>query len=201
LQTLLEERFDRLGLGRGWVADAERARARKMLTRLAQYVAAARAGGRELVATEQAVRVQVGRAEIRGTVDRLERDAEGRLIVVDLKTGKSAPAKAEVQRHAQLGVYQLAVEEGGFAGVAEGATESGGAVLAQLGKTDSAKVSIQVQPAFGQDEDPLWARSLLAAVADGMAGPAFEAKSNGMCRMCSLRRSCPLQIEGRQVGQ
>jgi superfamily I DNA/RNA helicase/RecB family exonuclease len=200
LLALLEERFDRLGLGRGWVADAERARARRMVTRLAQYVAAAKAGGRELVAIEEQVRVQVGRAEIRGMVDRLERDDQGRLIVVDLKTGKSAPAKAEVLRHAQLGVYQVAVEEGGFAGVAGGAVESGGAVLAQLGKNDSAKVSIQIQPALPQDQDPLWARSLLATVADGMAGESFEAKSNGMCRMCALRRSCPLQTEGRQVG-
>jgi len=201
LSKLLEERFDRLGLGSGWVADAERARARKMIARLAQYVAAARAGGRRLVATEESVRVQVGRAEIRGMVDRLEQDAEGRLIVVDLKTGKSAPAKAEVQRHAQLGVYQVAVEEGGFAKLTGGPTESGGAVLVQLGKNDSAKVSIQQQPAVSKDEDPLWARSLLATVADGMAGHAFEAKSNGMCRMCALRRSCPLQTEGRQVGQ
>ena len=200
LGKLLEERFDRLGLGSGWVADAERKRARKMVARLAQYVAAARAGGRRLVATEESVRVQVGRAEIRGMVDRLEQDADGKLIVVDLKTGKSAPAKAEVQRHAQLGVYQVAIEEGGFAKLTGGAAESGGAVLAQLGKNDAAKVSIQQQPALSKDEDPLWARSLLATVADGMAGHAFEAKSNGMCRMCALRRSCPLQTEGRQVG-
>lgn len=204
LLALLEQRFDRLGLGRGWVADAERARARKMVARLAQYVSAAKAGGRELVATEQSVRIQVGRAEIRGMVDRLERDAEGRLVVIDLKTGKSAPAKAEVQRHAQLGVYQVAVEEGGFAkaaGGAGGSAESGGAVLAQLGKNDSNKVSIQLQPPLSRDEDPLWARSLLEAVAEGMSGEAFAARSNGMCRMCSLRRSCPLQTEGRQVGQ
>jgi ATP-dependent exoDNAse (exonuclease V) beta subunit len=201
LAKLLEERFDRLGLGSGWVADAERKRARKMVARLAQYVAAARAGGRRLVATEETVRVKVGRAEVRGMVDRLEQDAEGRLIVVDLKTGKSAPTKAEVERHAQLGVYQVAIEEGGFAKHVGGQVESGGAVLAQLGKNDNAKVSIQQQPALSEDVDPRWARSLLATVAEGMAGHAFEAKSNGMCRMCALRRSCPLQTEGRQVGQ
>jgi hypothetical protein len=98
-------------------------------------------------------------------------------------------------------VYQVAVEEGGFSKLTGGPAESGGAVLAQLGKNDSAKVSIQQQPALSNDEDPQWARSLLATVADGMAGHAFEAKSNGMCRMCALRRSCPLQTEGRQVGQ
>lgn len=200
LLKLLEERFDRLGLGRGWVAEAERARARRMVARLAQYVAASRAQGRRLIATEEQVRARVGRAEIRGTVDRLEQDAEGRLVVVDLKTGKSAPANAEVRRHAQLGVYQVAVEEGGLAQVSGGATASGGAILAQLGRNDTAKLSVQQQPALSADEDPQWARSLLATVAGGMAGEAFPATSNAMCRMCAVRRSCPLQTEGRTVG-
>jgi CRISPR/Cas system-associated exonuclease Cas4 (RecB family) len=201
LAALLEERFDRLGLGRGWVADAERRRARKMITRLAHYVAISKGEHRQLVGTEQRVRVRIGRAEIRGTVDRLERDAEGRLVIVDLKTGKSAPTKAEVARHAQLGVYQLAAEEAGFAGAGEGEARSGGAVLVQLGKNDNAKLSVQQQRPLAGDEDPGWARNLLDQVADGMAGANFPAKSNSMCRMCALRRSCPLQNEGRQVGQ
>jgi RecB family exonuclease len=191
------------------VADAERARARTMIARLAQYVAQARAGGRELIGTEQPVQVRVGRADIRGVVDRLERDSDGRLVVVDLKTGKSGPTRAEVARHAQLGVYQVAVEEGGFArnpgapGAPgeSGTPESGGAVLAQLGRNDNAKVAIQVQDALSRDPDPFWARNLLATVAGGMAGDDFASKANCMCRMCALRRSCPLQTEGRQVGE
>jgi RecB family exonuclease len=205
LAELLAERFDRLGLGTGWVADAERNRARQMVARLAQYVAQARAGGRELVGIEQQIQVSVGRAEIRGRVDRLERDADGRLVVIDLKTGKSGPSRAEVARHAQLGIYQVAVEEGGFTGE-QGARlegddkpESGGAMLAQLG-TKTKQVAVQVQEALSRDPDPFWARNLLATVADGMAGDDFAAKANGMCRMCALRRACPLQTEGRQVG-
>jgi superfamily I DNA/RNA helicase/RecB family exonuclease len=199
LLKLLDERFDRLGLGSGWVAEAERARARRMVARLAQYVAGARAEGRRLVGTEEPVRVRVGRAEIRGSVDRLEVDLDGRVVVIDLKTGKSAPTKAEVRRHAQLGVYQLAAEEGGFEPRVPGAAGSGGAILAQLGSSGTSKVSVQQQPALSRDEDPQWARNLLATVADGMAGASFPAKSNAMCRMCSLRRSCPLQTEGRQL--
>ena len=52
---------------------------------------------------------------VRGRVDRLERDAEGRLVVVDVKTGKSPVSKDDAQRHAQLGLYQLAVAEGALA--------------------------------------------------------------------------------------
>ncbi|MFI7588435.1 ATP-dependent helicase [Spongisporangium articulatum] len=197
LLALLEERFDRLGLGSGWVADAEKARARQMVEKLAQYVAKSKAAGRELVATERAVQVDVGRARINGLVDRLERDPEGLLVVVDLKTGKSAPTKAEVARHAQLGVYQLAVEEGGFE-LLPGEADSGGAALVQLGGSQKS-VSVQEQPPLTRDPDPGWARDLVLEVADGMAGSQFAARNNSMCRVCSLRRACPVQTEGRQV--
>ncbi len=207
LQTLLAERFSRLGLGHGWVADTERARAEKMVARLAQYAAQAKAAGRELVATEQKVQVDVGRARIVGKVDRLERDAEGRLVVIDLKTGKSTPSLAEVARHAQLGVYQVAIEEGGFArAVAKAGLQvpegigSGGAALVQLGK-EAVKVSVQQQVPLAKDAEPGWASELVQSAAEGMSAAAFPAKSNSMCRVCDLRRACPLQTEGRQVGQ
>jgi hypothetical protein len=55
------------------------------------------------------------RAVLAGRVDRLERDADGRAVVVDLKTGTTKPSKADLARHPQLGVYQLAVALGAFA--------------------------------------------------------------------------------------
>jgi RecB family exonuclease len=120
--------------------------------------------------------------------------------VVDLKTGRSAPRGADLDRHAQLGVYQLAVEEGGFDQVAPGAAGSGGAMLVQLGgKTKG--VGVQEQRALAEDDDPQWARRLVEEVADGMAAAEFDATVNPMCRMCTVKRSCPIQLEGRQVGQ
>ena len=199
LLTLLRERIGRLGLGEGWVADRQRERAEQMVAKVAEYVALARSQGRELLAVERDVQVTVGRAVVRGQVDRLEQDAEGRLFVADLKTGRSAPARAELARHAQLGVYQLAVEAGGFEEFAAGA-RSGGAALVQLG-TKTKKVGVQQQPALSEDGDPGWAHQLVAQAAEGMAAAGFEAKGNAMCRMCAVRRSCPLQPEGRQVGR
>ncbi len=162
-----------------------------MLDKLAAYVRESRAAGRELVATEHEVSATVGRAEIRGTVDRLERDAEGRLVVVDLKTGTSQPRAAELDRHAQLGVYQLAVEAAG--------QTSGGAELVQLG-AKTKRVTVQQQPPLAQDDDPAWAHDLVQGVAEGMAAAEFSATVNPRCRMCDLRRCCPAQLEGRQVG-
>jgi RecB family exonuclease len=173
-----------------------------MLEKFAQYVRASEREGRELVAVEQDVEVRVGQAVVRGQVDRLERDAEGRLYVVDLKTGRSQPTRADLSRHAQLGVYQLAVEAGGFEEFASGGPEalrSGGAALVQLG-TSTRKPAIQAQRPLADDPEPGWARNLVETVARGMAGSQFVASGNGMCRVCGLRRSCPLQPEGRQVG-
>jgi RecB family exonuclease len=200
LRQLLAERIGSLGLGSGWIADSERARAETMVAKLAEYVRASRREGRELLAVEQGVQVQLEEAVVRGQVDRLERDADGRLVVVDLKTGKSAPTKAEAARNAQLGVYQLTVEAGGFDEVAPGGSGSGGAVLVQLG-TSTVAPSVQRQPALDADDDPDWARRLVQRVAEGMAGEVFPATTNPMCAPCEVRRSCPVQVEGRQVGQ
>ncbi|WP_285617757.1 ATP-dependent DNA helicase [Kineosporia sp. NBRC 101677] len=236
LRTLLAERWSRLGLGSGWVAETERARAEGMVAKLAEYAAAARQAGRTLVATEQSVQVDVGRARISGKVDRLERDEQGRLVVVDLKTGKSAPSRAELARHAQLGVYQVTIEEGGFAravakaGLLPGSPAgdpvgdllgdpmapapgeagpevgpqagkaSGGAMLVQLG-TKNKSVSVQSQLPLAKDAEPAWARDLVQDTAEGMAAGEFPAKSNTMCQVCDVKRTCPLQNEGRQVGQ
>ena len=68
---------------------------------------------------------------VRGRLDRLERDAEGRLVVVDIKTGKSPVSKDDAQRHAQLAMYQLAVAEG----LLPQGEQPGGARLVYLGKT------------------------------------------------------------------
>ncbi len=53
-----------------------------------------------------------GEIRLRGRVDRLERDAAGRLVIVDIKTGKTPVSKDDAQQHAQLAMYQLAVAEG-----------------------------------------------------------------------------------------
>ena len=49
---------------------------------------------------------------LHGYADRLELDEDGRVVVVDLKTGKYPPTDQEVERHPQLGLYQLAVDHG-----------------------------------------------------------------------------------------
>ena len=56
------------------------------------------------------------RVHLTGSADRVERDPDGRIRIVDFKTSKTAPTAADVALHDQLGVYQLAVQQGAFAG-------------------------------------------------------------------------------------
>ena len=204
LRELLDERWPSLGLGTGWAARRERERAERMVAKLADYLAG---NDRELLGVERDVQVEVGRAVVRGQVDRLERDADGRLVVVDLKTGSTPVRRDDLPEHAQLGVYQVAVEEGGFDAADPGARDrapdeprSGGAMLVQLGHKAKGP-GLQPQPPLHRADDPRWAHRLVERVAEGMAGEGFAATANEMCRTCPVTRSCPLQPQGRQVSE
>src|SRR5262249_20852873 len=122
----------------------------------------------------------------------------GRAIVVDLKTRSAPVPAADLDRHPQLGVYQLAVLLGAFERY--GLTEPGGAELIQVGKASlAARVRVQPQRALPDDPDPSWAQELVEAVAAGMAGPLFEAALNPGCRNWPVRTCWPVPPDGQQV--
>ena len=121
-------------------------------------------------------------------------------VAPKLKTGGTAPREEELDRHPQLGVYQLAVLLGAFERL--GVTEPGGAELVQVGKAGlTARAKVQHQRALAEDPDPAWAGELVAAVATGMAGPVYRARVNPGCRTCPVAPCCPVQPDGAQVGE
>jgi superfamily I DNA/RNA helicase/RecB family exonuclease len=123
---------------------------------------------------------------LRGRVDRMERDGAGRLVIVDVKTGKTPVSKDDAQRHAQLAAYQLAVAEGL---VAQG-DEPGGARLVYLGKAGSAGATEREQDPLTPEARDQW-RNVVRKAADATAGPQFVARINDGCTHCPLRPSCP----------
>jgi superfamily I DNA/RNA helicase/RecB family exonuclease len=193
----IDDIWHHLDFGSVWYGNRQRELAERMVRKFLDWHAA---NPRELLATEQALRVRVGRVEITGRVDRLERDGEGRGVIVDLKTGGTAPREEELDRHPQLGVYQLAVLLGAFERL--GVTEPGGAELVQVGKAGlTARARVQHQRALAEDPDPAWAGELVAAVATGMAGPVYRARVNPGCRTCPVASCCPVQPDGAHVGE
>jgi RecB family exonuclease len=194
LAPRLEAALDRLDLGGAWTTRRERARAREMLLTFLRWHRTSRSRY-VLVDVEVPFSVPVGDgAVLTGRVDRLERDGAGRLVVVDLKTGRSRAVDADLARHPQLGAYQLAVAEGAF-GAGE---EPGGAALVHVGLPRAA-VKEQEQRSLVEDDDPQWARELVGAAARGMGGAVFAATPGSACRICPARISCPAHDSGRQV--
>ncbi|TSE15157.1 ATP-dependent helicase [Arthrobacter sp. KBS0703] len=216
----LVKRWPSLGMKDNWEGKLDFRRAEAMVRKLAQYILAMRSDGRRLVGVEQDFEVQLTEtaadplpdgaagdaprsAVLRGQVDRLEIDSRGRLVIVDLKTGKRQPGKAELGRHPQLGAYQAAVLAGGFSnsvGVT-GDAQPGGAVLAQLGTTAKSP-GVQHQEPLDPGEN--WALDMVKEAADVMSGHEFEArhdpaKSGFGGHGCRLPEVCPLCARGKQV--
>ncbi|WP_320066370.1 ATP-dependent helicase [Micromonospora sp. RTGN7] len=190
-------RFDAIELAARWMVGPERERAEAMVDKLLRWLAG---NPRRLLAIEHEFAVRLDDphrpVELTGRVDRLEVDADGRLVVIDLKTGKSTVVtEHEIGEHPQLGAYQAAVEAGGFA---EFGAESGGAALVQLG-TGAKDAKEQSQPATGQGPEAGWATALVRRTADTMAAATFAAVANSKCRVCPVRTSCPVSGQGRQV--
>ncbi|QKE84023.1 ATP-dependent DNA helicase [Arthrobacter sp. NEB 688] len=193
----LERRWGRLGLPPGWLSRRDLGRAREMTARLAAHHREASAEGWRRAASEERMRVALGRAVVSGTVDRIEVGPGGAVRVIDLKTGSRKPTKDELTRHGQLGAYQLAVEEGAFAAHGSG---SGGAALLQLGRAANRTTTLQVQAPLADDPEPTWARDLVARTAEGMAAATFAATpSRDVCGTCQVKDSCPTQPEGRRL--
>ena len=191
----IDEIWHHLDFGSAWYNAKQRSLAERMVRKFLDWNAA---NPRDLVAVEQALKVRIGQVEITGRVDRLESDDQGRAVVVDLKTGASSPREDELDRHPQLGVYQLAVLLGAFEQF--GLSEPGGAELIQVGKAAlTARARVQRQGALAEDPEPTWAKDLVETVAAGMAGPVFRARVNPGCRTCPVASCCPVSPEGEQV--
>ncbi|MFI6782693.1 ATP-dependent helicase [Micromonospora sp. NPDC050276] len=190
-------RFDAIELAARWMAGPERERAEAMVDKLLRWLAT---NPRRLLAIEHEFAVRLDDpnrpVDLTGRVDRLEVDEAGRLVVIDLKTGKStAVTGTDLAEHPQLGAYQAAVEAGAFA---EFGDESGGAALVQLG-TSAKDAREQSQPAASEGPAAGWATALVRRTADTMAAATFAAVANSKCRVCPVRTSCPVSGQGRQV--
>ncbi|MEU6388689.1 ATP-dependent DNA helicase [Streptomyces sp. NPDC046939] len=205
LMERLDSVWDALAFDAPWKSAQEKEHARVALERFLQWHVMDRSG-RTPVASEHAfdVTLEAGSYEvrIRGSMDRVERDAEGRAYVVDFKTGKQAPSAAEVARHPQLAVYQLAVREGAVDEHFDGARpHPGGAELVQLRQGAPQKAGGETFPKV-QAQEPLegeWVGDLLATAAGKVLDERFTPTTGQHCTHCAFRASCSARSEGQHV--
>ncbi|MFF3391463.1 ATP-dependent helicase [Streptomyces sp. NPDC002669] len=210
LMERLDSVWDGLVFDAPWKSRQEKDQARIALERFLRWHVMDRTG-RTSAASEHDfdVTLEAGEYEvrIRGSMDRVEQDAEGRAYVVDFKTGKQAPTKDEVARHPQLAVYQLAVREGAVDEVFDGRRpEPGGAELVQLRQAAPKKEGgdalpkVQAQePLDGGDGGGEWVSDLLATAAGRVLDERFTPSTGQHCGHCAFRASCSAQPEGRHI--
>ncbi|WP_425541278.1 ATP-dependent helicase [Streptomyces rimosus] len=207
LMERLDSVWDALAFDAPWKSRQEKDNARAALERFLRWHVMERATlGRETVATEHGFDVTLEAGEyavrIRGSMDRVERDAEGRAYVVDFKTGKQKPTGPEVARHPQLAVYQLAVREGAVDAVFEGRRpEPGGAELVHLRLGAPQKEGGDALPAV-QAQGPVdgeWVGELLATAAGRVLEERFTPTTGRHCTHCTFRNSCSALPEGQHV--
>jgi superfamily I DNA/RNA helicase/RecB family exonuclease len=204
LREALDVAWADVDAGAPWFSRRERLRVRRMLDSFVNWLAESR---RDLtqVAVERDMDVKPERRpagpwlRMRGRVDRLEVDAQGRPIVVDIKTGKVPPTRAAAQANPQLAVYQLAVSLGAF-GELDVSTEPGGARLLYVAKETRKGATELRQDPLDKEALQGWLEVVRDA-AEASLGPNYQASENADCDRCPARTSCPLHDEGRQVGQ
>ncbi|MFJ1881080.1 MULTISPECIES: ATP-dependent helicase [unclassified Streptomyces] len=205
LMERLDSVWDGLVFDAPWKSRQEKEQARAALERFLRWHVMDRTA-RTPAASEHDFDVTLGAGEyqvrIRGSMDRVEQDTEGRAYVVDFKTGKQSPTKDEVARHPQLAVYQLAVREGAVDDVFDGRRpEPGGAELVQLRQPAPKKEGGDALPKV-QAQEPLageWVSDLLATAAGRVLDERFTPTTGQHCTHCAFRASCSAQPEGRHI--
>ncbi|SDC98503.1 ATP-dependent helicase [Actinokineospora iranica] len=182
--------------GAPWFSRRERQRVRAMVDTFLTWMSTTRAELTQ-VAVEQDITVDLPDGiTVRGRVDRLEVDNEGRPVIIDIKTGKAPISANDAQEHPQLAVYQLAVAYGAFADLSR---EPGGARLLYVAKANKKTGATErtQSPVRGEAADH-WLKIVRDAAASTV-GPEYSAFENPDCPRCPVRTACPLHPSGRQV--
>ena len=191
----VDERWPELTFESEWVADRERARAHRMIEGLSDYLRAFAAEGRRVLGAERPFVLVSGPATLRGSIDRIEVLPDGRLSVVDLKTGSGMPSQSGMADHAQLGAYQLAVEHGVADDVPAGAEVADARLVFVANGRGGHAFTERVQSAFDDDAREAY-RARLHDVAEGMAGRVFVANVDDHCDRARTGVECRIHVVG-----
>jgi RecB family exonuclease len=140
------------------------------------------------VALELAVEKEVGNVVWRGRVDRVEREPDGQLKVIDYKTSKTLPSVPDAASSIQLGFYVLAVEDDSRVQGLVGAAEFWHPLVAQKGL---ATRSFDIEKV-----DEISER--LEAITASVVEEDWRPRPGAHCARCQIKSSCPAWPEGRE---
>ena len=149
----VEKVWERLEFRTPWAKARELDRIR---VALARFLVWHHGNARRVLGVEEGFRAVLDlpngeKVRLDGYADRIELDADGRVVVVDLKSGRTKPSDKSVLTNVQLGLYQLAVDHGAAVRAGRRRGVAGGAELVQLGLPgDAVSASVQQQPRPGR---------------------------------------------------
>ena len=197
LHTKLIDSWSLIDDSQGWISAASLARAKKMLDRFSIFHTKSLSDNNRTVAgVEKSFEITVGRALIRGNVDRIEVDSAGKHYIIDFKTGKKEISGDDAKTNLQLACYQLGVILDGFEEKLT-STAVSGAQLVYLASKNKSYSTREQDPLVDVDATT----KTLEEIAIGMGAATFTARKNDMCKQCKVKPSCPLYLEGKAVHQ
>ena len=197
LWAAVDKRWHELTFEAEWLGERERTRAKTMVGNLATYLSGLRARNVDVVGVECSFSFDVGVGRLVGRIDRVHRNPDGTVTIVDLKTGRMKMTEDDVAENVQLECYQLALVRDEIREtvdvdpesseprplgdqVAPGA-ESGGAGILMVDdkavkKTRAGEILEVLQPAIergGAAQEAIEQR--VAQAAEGMSASSFTA--------------------------
>jgi RecB family exonuclease len=178
-----------LGYEAKWLADSELKQALAALDRFRDWHESR--ADRRVVATEarfdEVVPIEGDRVRLTGAMDRVERDEQGKLHVVDLKTQRVAPTRRQVAEHRQLLLYQLAIDTSDeYTGQVAGAELVQLRVPGERPTVPKVQQQARVDPAEVKDE-------LADAIRIIRSEDFRPSPSTQNCRTCPFVSVCPAQ--------
>jgi RecB family exonuclease len=128
--------------------------------------------------TEEWFEVQIAGTRVAGRIDRMDRSSDGRVNIVDYKTGK-ARSQEDADESLQLSIYAMAARE-------KWGYEVGDVAFHNL----EGNVPVSSRRSTFELER---ARDRVLAVARSIAAGDFEPQTGFHCSFCAFRGLCPAQ--------
>ncbi len=149
------------------------------VTQLRDFLAAIRsASARDVLHTEEPFEIRIGNTTVAGRIDRIDRQPDGSVAIIDYKTGK-ARDQENADKSLQLSLYAIAAEmKWGY----------------RVSSVSFYNLGTNVPVMTVRDESELQAaRAKVEAAAKGIAANVFVAKTGMHCGFCAYRSLCPKQ--------
>ena len=148
------------------------------------------ASARNALAFEVSFEIPVGRHQVRGRIDRVDRVGDG-IALLDYKTSRLLASEAEAASSLQLAIYYLAALRD--------------PELAKLGPPVELQLAYPARASQGRfhrviqrvrEGDAERAERRLLALLDGAAAEAFDPNPHADCRFCLFKIICPMWPQG-----